>query len=100
MKQIHNTFWRTIHACLLGEGWANLATVTTNEYSQYSFQWTPETADTYEVKTLWPGDENTSSAESDVHPITVQEPPPSIPLYQYIVAIVAAGMAAISIAAA
>ncbi len=83
-----------------GEVWTNLTTATTNEYSQYSFQWTPETADTFEVKALWLGDENTLPAESDVQTITVQEPPPSTPWNVYTVAIVAAGVIAILMAAA
>ncbi len=83
-----------------GEVWTNLTTVTTNEYSQYSFQWTPETADTFEVKALWPGDENTSPAESDVQTITVQEPPSGTPWNLYTVAIVAAGVIVIIVAAA
>ncbi len=83
-----------------GEAWITLTTVTTNEYSQYSFQWTPETADTYEVKALWSGDENTSPAESDVQTITVQEPTSGTPWNLYTVAIVAAGVIAIIMAAA
>jgi len=83
-----------------GEVWTNLTTVTTNEYSQYSFQWTPETADTFEVKVLWLGDENTSPAESDVQTITVQEPPSGTPWNPYTVAVVAAGVIVIIVAAA
>ncbi len=79
------------------EAWANLTTVTTNEQSQYSDVWTPETAGTYEVKASWLGDESVSSAESDVQSITVQETPaPGVPLYIYMAA---AGVAAIILAA-
>ncbi len=83
-----------------GEAWTTLTTVTTNQNGQYSFQWTPETADTYEVKALWPGDENTSPAESDVQAITVQEPPSGTPWNLYTVVVVAAGAIAIIMAAA
>jgi len=79
------------------ETWNNLTTVTTNEYSQYSYVWTPETAEIYEVKASWLGDEDTTPAESNVQTITVQEKPSGIPWYLYIVA---AGGAAIIIAAA
>ncbi len=82
------------------EAWTNLNTVTTNESGQYSFQWTPETADTFEVKALWLGDENTSPAEGDVQTITVQEPPSGTTWNLYTVAIVAAGVIAIIMAAA
>jgi hypothetical protein len=79
------------------EACANLTTVTTNEQSQYSDVWTPETAGTYDVKASWLGDESISSAESDVQSITVQDTPaPSVPLYIYMAA---AGVAAIILAA-
>jgi len=71
--------------------------VTTNEQSQYSDVWTPETAGTYDVKASWLGDESISSAESDVQSITVQDTPaPSVPLYIYMAV---AGVAAIILAA-
>jgi len=79
------------------EVWNNLTIVTTNESGQYSHVWAPETPGTYEVKASWPGDDTTSPAESNVQLITVQEPPSSTPLYMYIVA---AGVAAIIVAAA
>jgi hypothetical protein len=79
------------------EVWNNLTIVTTNESGQYSHVWAPETPGTYEVKASWPGDDTTSPAESNVQLITVQEPPSSTPSYIYIVA---AGVAAIIVAAA
>jgi hypothetical protein len=79
------------------EVWDNLTIVTTNESGQYSHVWAPETPGTYEVKASWPGDDTTSPAESNVQLVTVQEPPSSTPSYMYIVA---AGVAAIIVAAA
>ena len=87
----------TIQYRSAGGSWSELATVTTDDNSQYSYVWTPKTAGTYEVKASWLGDENTSSAESDVQRITVQEPSSSILWYLYIAA---AGVAAIIMAAA
>ena len=79
------------------EEWTNLTTVATNEQSQYSDVWTPESAETYEVKASWPGDESLSYAESNVQSITVRETPaPGVPWYIYIAA---TGVAAIILAA-
>ena len=78
-----------------GGTWTTLTTVTTNENSQYSHVWTPETTGTYEVKASWLGDENTSPAESDVQPITVQEASGVLPWYLYVAA---AGVTAVIIA--
>jgi len=88
----------TIQYRLSGEvTWNNLTTMTTNEYSQYSYVWAPETAGAYEVKASWLGDETASPAESDVRTIKVQEPPSGVPWYLYTAA---AGVAAIIMAAA
>jgi len=78
------------------ETWNTLTTATTNENSQYSHIWTPETAEIYEVKASWPGDDITSPAESNVQTIKVQEAS-AIPWYLYVAA---AGVVAVIIAAA
>jgi PKD repeat protein len=53
--------------------WSTLNTATTNNNGQYSYDWTPTTAGTYEVKAIWEGDANTVGDESDIETITVQE---------------------------
>ena len=63
------------------EAWSTLETVITDDNSQYSHDWTPETAGTYEVKANWLGDENTQPSESVTSTITVNEAPTGIPLY-------------------
>jgi len=78
------------------EAWNDLTSVTTNENSQYSHAWTPETAGNYEVRASYLGDDTTSPAESDVQLITVQEAS-AIQWYLYVAA---AGAVAIIIAAA
>ena len=88
----------TIQYRLKGEKtWINLTTVTTNEQSQYSHVWTPETAGAYEIKARWPGDKSILPAESKVQSITVKELPSGNPWYLFIAA---AGVTAIIIAAA
>jgi len=87
----------TIQYRLEGEQtWNTLTTVTTNENSQYSHTWTPETAEIYEVKASWLGDDITSPAESNVQTITVQEAS-AIPWYLYVAA---TGVVAVIIVAA
>ena len=60
--------------------WNQLTTVQTNANSQYSFDWTPTTAGSYEVMSSWTGDANSLDDESDIKAINVEEAPPSIPL--------------------
>jgi PKD repeat protein len=55
------------------ETWSVLNTVTTSNNGQYSYDWTPTAAGTYEVKAMWEGDANTVGDESDTKIITVQE---------------------------
>ncbi len=55
------------------ETWAVLDTTTTDENSQYSYEWTPTATGTYEVKAIWEGDANTTGDEGDIKTITVQE---------------------------
>ena len=55
------------------ETWSVLGTVTTGDNSQYSYDWTPTAAGTYEVKAIWEGDANTVGDEGDIETITVQE---------------------------
>ncbi|NIR87306.1 PEGA domain-containing protein [Candidatus Bathyarchaeota archaeon] len=81
------------------ETWTNLTTVITDENGRRSHDWTPETAGTYEVKAIWLGDENVSTAESDVQPITVEETPtPGIPWYIYMAAAAVVAIVMVAIA--
>lgn len=55
------------------ETWDVLDTETTSDNSQYSHDWTPTAAGTFEIKASWNGDLNTVRDESDIKTITVQE---------------------------
>jgi len=79
-----------------GGTWGTLATVKTNQYSNYTYPWTPETAGNYEVRASWSGDVNTEGDVSEVKALTVQEAPETV-IDPYIV--VAAVVAIIIIAA-
>lgn len=61
----------TISYRLVTGTWSTLITVTTEQNSQYSYDWAPTTAGTYEVKANWPGDENTMADESNVKTVSV-----------------------------
>jgi len=65
------------------ETWTLLDTSKTSDNSQYSHDWTPTAAGTYEIKARWEGDANTVGDESDTKTITVQEAPtmPDITLF-------------------
>ncbi len=55
------------------ETWTVLGTTTTDDNSQYSYEWTPTATGTYEVRARWEGDANTIGDEGDITTITVQE---------------------------
>jgi len=55
------------------ETWTSLDPLTTDDSSQYSYDWTPTAAGTYQIKAGWEGDANTIGDESDPTTITVQE---------------------------
>ncbi len=92
----------TINYRLLGETWDTLKTVTTDAYGHYSYNWTPATTGTYEVKASWEGDLTHLPDESDVQTVTITEakkPPPKEPttsIYLYIAAV--AGVIVIAVA--
>jgi len=82
----------TLSYRLSGEqAWTNM-TANTNTNGQYSFEWKPTAAGTYEVITSWAGDSATMGDGSDQQTITVQEGG-GIPIYW-----VAAGIAIVVIA--
>jgi PKD repeat protein len=74
------------------ETWRILETLTTDKNSTYIYDWTPEDAGTYHLKTSWPGDNMTLPDESDVLEISVQA---SLNIFLY----VAAGAAIVAVAA-
>ena len=53
--------------------WSILKEVTTDDKSQYSYDWKLKTAGTYDVYARWEGDEKTSKATSNVITIEVVE---------------------------
>jgi len=60
-----------IHYSLYGGSYSILKNVTTGADGSYSYEWTPNTTGTYEVKAIWPGDATTLPAESNVTAVTV-----------------------------
>jgi len=54
-----------------GGTWGTLVTRTTDSNSSYSYEWTPETTGTYEIKASWDGDSNTLDDESNVQILEV-----------------------------
>jgi len=79
------------------ETWTVLDTVTTGDNSQYSHDWTPTAAGTFEIKASWNGDLNTVGDESDIKTITVQEastmPDPTLFMIVGIIIVIAVAVA-------
>jgi hypothetical protein len=69
--------------------------VTTDENSTYSYDWTPQSVGTYEVKASWEGDMYTLPSESGILTIVVSSTSPSVFLY-----VVAAAAAIVIVATA
>ena len=63
------TIWHRVFA----ETWDTLAIVITDENGQYSYEWKPRAAETYEVKASWQSDGAPEADESEVQVIVVQE---------------------------
>jgi len=63
----------TINYRFLGETWNTLTILTTDTDGHYSYNWTPATIGTYEVKAGWEGDDNTLADKSNVWNVTVKE---------------------------
>jgi len=63
------TIWYRVFA----ETWDTLAVVITDESSQYSYDWKPRSAQTYEVKASWQSGGDPEADESEVQVIVVQE---------------------------
>lgn len=53
--------------------WSSLTTVLTAETGEYSYTWTPDSAEIYELKATWGGDESTLPDESDTITVTVNK---------------------------
>jgi len=84
----------TIHYRRLEGNWSPLKNVTAGADGGYSYEWTPTTTGTYEVKASWPGDATTLPNESDAKTVLVKRPTTNIHLYA------AAAIAVIIIASA
>jgi len=85
----------TIHYKPFEGNWSTLKAVMTDAYGCYSYEWTPTTTGTYEVKASWPGDATTLPAESDgVKTVRAKDPATKVHLYA------AAAIAVIIIASA
>jgi PKD repeat protein len=63
----------TIWFRAFAETWDTLAVVITDEDGQYSYDWKPRAAETYEVRASWQGDEVAEAGESEVQVIVVRE---------------------------
>jgi len=61
--------------------WKTIGAATTNTQGQYTIDWKPDEAGTYEIKASWQGDTTTFPSESTPETITVQEPPTTTWLY-------------------
>jgi len=61
----------TINYSLSGEAWSTLTTMTTDVDGRYSYDWTPTTSGTYEVKASWEGDLTHLPDESEATVVTV-----------------------------
>ena len=61
----------TIHLQLPNGTW-NQIEITTDSSGEYSYDWTPSQEGTYQIKTSWSGDQNTSPAESDLETVIVE----------------------------
>jgi hypothetical protein len=78
----------TINVRKDGGVWTFLpTTVVTDSQGNYSYEWTPAEAGTYEVQTLWEGDVNTLGSESEIRTVTV-EAAASTDIYMYAAAAV------------
>jgi len=63
------TIWYRVFA----ETWDTLAVIITDENGQYSYDWKPRSAVTYEVKASWQSDGAPEADESEVQVIVVQQ---------------------------
>lgn len=65
----------TIHYRMAGATWDVLTTVETNSHGEYSHSWRTTKEGKYEIRSSWPGDENTNSAISEAKPLLVKSRP-------------------------
>ncbi len=71
------TIWHRIKG---EDNWSILAAIQTDENSQYSYVWSPESVATYEAKASWDGDLNTLADETTIQELTVEEAGPDLVL--------------------
>jgi len=81
-----------------GVEWNPITTTTTDDQSNYSFEWEPTETGTLEIQAKWDGDANTLASESDVKQVQVEAAAEPIPMNLVIYAVV--GVAIIVIAGA
>jgi hypothetical protein len=60
--------------------WSTLANSTTNQTSQYFYQWAPTSLGTYEIQASWAGNATTLGDDSDVKTVTVTKQSSTISL--------------------
>ncbi len=58
--------------------WVILANITTDEYGNYSYNWTPSTIGAYTIKANWTGDEYTFPSETNSLVVTCTRIPTSL----------------------
>lgn len=63
----------TIYYRKQNETWAILKTVQTNQEGNYTFTWTADQAEKFEIKAKWAGDSDTQGSESDKITLTVEQ---------------------------
>lgn len=64
-----------------GLNWNSFATTQTNILGHYSYTWKPDREGTYELRTIWLGDENTLPAQSQLEVVNVKSQPTSVNPY-------------------
>jgi len=62
----------TIHYRLADGSWGILANVTAEQDGSFAFVWRPTRAGTYEIRAIWPGDENVNPAISTTEMVDVK----------------------------
>jgi hypothetical protein len=62
----------TIYFKIADENWSLLTIAMTSSNGEYTYEWTPTRAGTYELKAQWLGDVYTEPSESDIHMLLVK----------------------------
>jgi hypothetical protein len=87
----------TIQYRLQGDAnWTQLTIVKTNTLGQHTCPWKPSKVGIYELRAIWPGDQNTYESESEHKTVEVEAQPTEIILY-VVVGIIVAVIVAVAI---